>query len=90
MNLLIATGALLPLLYERPLQNANHLQVVPADMDWQEGDRIIYLLHTPRILPQGDLPPLLSGEIAMPEGQFPVKTEQDYLAMAREILKKVR
>jgi NhaP-type Na+/H+ or K+/H+ antiporter len=36
-------GNLLPLLVERE----NALQVVPAESDWQMGDRIVYLLHDP-------------------------------------------
>jgi Trk K+ transport system NAD-binding subunit len=40
----IRTGVLIPLLVER----SERLQVVPANQDWEIGDRIIYLLHDPR------------------------------------------
>ncbi|GAX41570.1 sodium/hydrogen exchanger [Tolypothrix sp. NIES-4075] len=40
----IRTGDLIPLLVERE----NRLQIMPAAIDWQAGDRIIYLLHDPR------------------------------------------
>ncbi|MEH2365138.1 cation:proton antiporter [Nostoc sp.] len=40
----IRTGVLIPLLVER----AERLQVMPANQDWEIGDRIIYLLHDPR------------------------------------------
>ncbi|MEH2291495.1 cation:proton antiporter [Nostoc sp.] len=40
----IQTGVLIPLLVER----AERLQVIPANQDWEIGDRIIYLLHDPR------------------------------------------
>ncbi|NEU76120.1 sodium:proton antiporter [Hassallia byssoidea VB512170] len=40
----IRTGDLIPLLVERE----NRLQIIPAAIDWQAGDRIIYLLHDPR------------------------------------------
>jgi hypothetical protein len=37
---------LLPLLFERKAQ----LQIVSADMLWEKGDRILYLLYTPKSL----------------------------------------
>ncbi|MGF1937964.1 MAG: cation:proton antiporter [Nostoc sp. ChiQUE02] len=40
----IRTGVLIPLLVERE----ERLQVIPANQDWEIGDRIIYLLHDPR------------------------------------------
>jgi NhaP-type Na+/H+ or K+/H+ antiporter len=40
----IRTGDLVPLLVERD----KRLQIIPAAIDWQPGDRIIYLLHDPR------------------------------------------
>ncbi len=40
----IRAGDLVPLLVERD----KHLQIIPAAIDWQAGDRIIYLLHDPR------------------------------------------
>lgn len=40
----IRTGVLIPLLVERE----EHLQVMPANQEWEIGDRIIYLLHDPR------------------------------------------
>ncbi|MFN3927672.1 MAG: cation:proton antiporter [Pseudanabaenaceae cyanobacterium] len=83
-NFFLRQGAILPLLFERPSQWLNRWQIVPADIQWQEGDRILYLQHIPRFLPQGDLPPLLEPE------PNDINSEQDYLAMAKEILSKVR
>ncbi|MBW4479875.1 MAG: cation:proton antiporter [Tolypothrix brevis GSE-NOS-MK-07-07A] len=40
----IRAGDLVPLLVERE----KRLQIIPAAIDWQAGDRIIYLLHDPR------------------------------------------
>ncbi|MBW4453039.1 MAG: cation:proton antiporter [Nostoc indistinguendum CM1-VF10] len=40
----IRTGVLIPLLVERE----ERLQVMPANQEWEIGDRIIYLLHDPR------------------------------------------
>lgn len=40
----IRTGVLIPLLIERE----ERLQVIPANQEWEVGDRIIYLLHDPR------------------------------------------
>ncbi|WP_375511728.1 cation:proton antiporter [uncultured Nostoc sp.] len=40
----IRTGVLIPLLVERE----ERLQVIPANQEWEIGDRIIYLLHDPR------------------------------------------
>lgn len=40
----IRAGDLVPLLVERE----KRLQIIPAAIDWQPGDRIIYLLHDPR------------------------------------------
>ncbi len=40
----IRTGVLIPLLLERE----KRLQVMPANQEWEIGDRIIYLLHDPR------------------------------------------
>ncbi|MEH1841845.1 MAG: cation:proton antiporter [Nostoc sp.] len=40
----IRTGVLIPLLLERE----DRLQVIPANQEWEIGDRIIYLLHDPR------------------------------------------
>ncbi|QLE55315.1 sodium:proton antiporter [Nostoc sp. TCL26-01] len=40
----IRAGVLVPLLVER----AERLQILPANQDWEVGDRIIYLLHDPR------------------------------------------
>jgi NhaP-type Na+/H+ or K+/H+ antiporter len=55
-NTMFNAGILLPLLFERKSQ----LQIVSADMSWEKGDRIVYLLHTPKTLPSGQsevLPP---------------------------------
>ncbi|MBD2251065.1 cation:proton antiporter [Nostoc parmelioides] len=40
----IRTGVLVPLLVERE----ERLQIIPANQEWEVGDRIIYLLHDPR------------------------------------------
>ncbi|MFN6538048.1 MAG: cation:proton antiporter [Nostoc sp. EkiNYC01] len=40
----IRTGVIIPLLVERE----ERLQVMPANQEWEVGDRIIYLLHDPR------------------------------------------
>ncbi|NUN63700.1 sodium:proton antiporter [Pseudanabaena biceps] len=45
-NTMFNAGILLPLLFERKDQ----LQIVSVDMSWQSGDRIVYLLHTPKTL----------------------------------------
>ncbi|BBC23135.1 cation:proton antiporter [Pseudanabaena sp. ABRG5-3] len=55
-NTLFNAGILLPLLFERKGQ----LQIVAADMTWEKGDRIVYLLYTPKTLPPAEfavLPP---------------------------------
>jgi NhaP-type Na+/H+ or K+/H+ antiporter len=44
LQALIRSGELVPLLLERE----ERWQVVSTSEDWQEGDRIIYLLHDPR------------------------------------------
>ena len=44
MQALIQSGELIPLLVERE----EYLQVLPATVEWEVGDRIIYLLHDPR------------------------------------------
>lgn len=45
-NTMFNAGILLPLLFERK----GRLQIVSADMLWEKGDRIVYLLHTPKAL----------------------------------------
>jgi NhaP-type Na+/H+ or K+/H+ antiporter len=45
-NTMFNAGILLPLLFERKGQ----LQIVSADMLWEKGDRILYLLYTPKAL----------------------------------------
>jgi NhaP-type Na+/H+ or K+/H+ antiporter len=45
-NTMFNAGILLPLIFERKGQ----LQIVPADMTWETGDRILYLLYTPKTL----------------------------------------
>lgn len=44
LQALIRSGDLVPLLVERE----ERFHVMPATEDWQQGDRIIYLLHDPR------------------------------------------
>ncbi len=46
-NTMFNAGILLPLIFERKGQ----LQIVPADMTWETGDRILYLLYMPKTLP---------------------------------------
>ncbi|PZV15256.1 MAG: sodium:proton antiporter [Pseudanabaena sp.] len=45
-NTMFNAGILLPLLFERKDQ----LQIVSADMLWEKGDRILYLLYSPKAL----------------------------------------
>ena len=55
-NTMFNAGILLPLLFERKRQ----LQIVSADIAWEKGDRILYLLYNPKTLPAADstaLPP---------------------------------
>ncbi len=55
-NTMFNAGILLPLLFERK----GKLQIVSADMSWEKGDRILYLLYTPKALPPNQseaLPP---------------------------------
>ncbi len=55
-NTMFNSGILLPLLFERKGQ----LQIVSAAMSWEKGDRIVYLLYTPKALPPAQfevLPP---------------------------------
>ncbi len=49
-NTMFNAGILLPLIFERKGQ----LQIVPADMTWETGDRILYLLYTPKTLAPSD------------------------------------
>lgn len=44
LKALIRAGELIPLLMERE----DRLSIVPANEEWQVGDRLIYLLHDPR------------------------------------------
>lgn len=87
LNLLVSQGAILPLLYVRPSRSMQY-QIVSADIKWDEGDEITYILHTSRILPQGDLPPLLSSAVQTDSADN--NRDQDYLQLAREVLKKIR
>lgn len=96
-NTLYNSGNLLPIMFERK----ERLQIVPADIVWESGDRIIYLLYTPRLLSSTSTPLLEPGATTIdvaPE-DIPLATNpnqkqsdpsgaQDYLNMAREILKK--
>ncbi len=45
-NTMFNAGILLPLIFERKEQ----LQIVSVNITWQAGDRIVYLLHTPKTL----------------------------------------
>jgi NhaP-type Na+/H+ or K+/H+ antiporter len=105
-NNLYNSGNLLPIVFERK----ERLQIVPAEIAWESGDRIIYLLYTPKMLGPSPLQFLSGSEQAkdwesssptidvIPEAiplevkpgqkQDRLNDTQDYLAMAREILKK--
>lgn len=89
-NSAFVAGNLLPILVERK----QRLQIVPADIIWESGDRIIYLLYTPKIISSSqsnDLPELdvtidIIPEIT-PEPKSNPDNTQDFLEMAKEILK---
>jgi Trk K+ transport system NAD-binding subunit len=104
-NQLFNAGTILPLLFERK----ERLQIVPANIAWEKGDRIIYLLHTPRVLlPTNSESPALEPfpstglennavtvevipeAIALETKSPDLNGNQDYLNMAREILKKLK
>jgi NhaP-type Na+/H+ or K+/H+ antiporter len=104
-NQLFNIGTILPLLFERK----ERLQIVPANITWEKGDRIIYLLHTPRVLlPTNSESPTLESfpstglendavtvevipeAIALETKSPDLNGNQDYLNMAREILKKLK
>jgi NhaP-type Na+/H+ or K+/H+ antiporter len=99
-NNLYNSGNLLPIVFERK----DRLQIVPAEIAWESGDRIIYLLYTPKMLAAGNMQ-FLSGTESVPptidvipeaipleaktgQNQERLNDTQDYLKMAREILKK--
>jgi hypothetical protein len=82
-------------------ERKERLQIVPADITWESGDRIIYLLYTPKLLNAASTPSLEPGSTTIdvtPEDiplainpnqkQRDPNGAQDYLKMAREILKK--
>ncbi|NJK33758.1 MAG: sodium:proton antiporter [Oscillatoriales cyanobacterium SM2_2_1] len=48
-NALYGKGTLLPMAVRRK----ERLQIFTTDMKWEQGDRIIYLLYTPRVLTSG-------------------------------------
>ncbi len=104
-NNLYNSGNLLPIVFERK----ERLQIVPADIAWESGDRIIYLLYTPRMIGPGRsqllggtevakgwesaptidvIPEAIPLEVKPGQNQDRLNDTQDYLAMAREILKK--
>ncbi len=58
-NMMFNAGILLPLLFERKGQ----LQIVSADMIWETGDRIVYLLYTPKTLPPAQFEVLPSNTL---------------------------
>lgn len=45
LQAMISAGEFLPLLMLR----GGQLQVVSADLSWEPGDRLIYLMHMPRL-----------------------------------------
>jgi NhaP-type Na+/H+ or K+/H+ antiporter len=105
-NNLYNSGNLLPIVFERK----ERLQIVPAEIAWESGDRIIYLLYTPKMLGPSPLqflsgteqakdwesssptidviPEVIPLEVKPGQKQDSLNDAQDYLAMAREILKK--
>jgi len=94
-NFLYSGNVILPLLFERN----DRLDIVPASITWMEGDKIIYLLHKPNILPSGQAPmgidpdplDLDAQTIEVQSVSLPrLDREQDYLNMAREILRRNR
>jgi len=93
-NSLLIAGNLLPIVLERK----DKLQIVTADSIWESGDRIIYLLYTPKILNPSSQPltiditsePLTLIQIANKTDTKispKVSAPRDFLAMAKEILK---
>lgn len=105
-NNLYNSDNLLPIVFERK----ERLQIVPAEIVWESGDRIIYLLYTPKMLGPGPLqflsgteqakdwesssptidviPEVIPLEVKPGQKQDSLNDTQDYLKMAREILKK--
>jgi hypothetical protein len=98
-NNLYNSGNLLPIVFERK----ERLQIVPADIVWESGDRIVYLLYTPKLLGPSLEPPkdweITSTTIDVVPEDIPLEAKPtskqnelnnmpDYLKMAREILKK--
>ncbi|MCS6959485.1 MAG: cation:proton antiporter [Pseudanabaenaceae cyanobacterium SKYGB_i_bin29] len=94
-NIFYTANLLLPLMYERN----DRLEIVPANITWMEGDRILYLVHRPNLLPNDrrtistipdtfdlDAPTIDVQSVTIPR----LEGEQDYLNMAREILKRNR
>jgi NhaP-type Na+/H+ or K+/H+ antiporter len=67
-NALYGRGTLLPLAVRRK----DRLQIFTTDMKWERGDRIVYLLYTPRVLTSGtplgtvDVEPQALPELAIP------------------------
>lgn len=99
-NNLYNSGNLLPIVFERK----ERIQIVPAEIAWESGDRIIYLLYTPKMLTSGRsqflgsvestpptidvIPEAIPLEMKPGQNQDRLNDTQDYLKMAREILKK--
>lgn len=94
-NIFYSRNLILPLLFERN----DRLEIVPANISWMEGDKILYLFHQPNILSSGQTTigikpnPLDLDDpvIEVPSVSIPrLDGEQDYLNMARDILKRNR
>lgn len=89
-NSLLITGNLLPIAVER-----KDMQIVTTDSVWKAGDRIFYLLYTPKILSSSPSSPVAvdfsSDAVNLLSDTTEVKiapaTPQDFLTMARDILK---
>ncbi len=104
-NSLLAAGNLLPIILERQAK----LQIATTNNTWTVGDRIIYLLYTPRVLSSQPttidvLTELIPNEKEIPAEPLNALNEplmtaspnlttktptQDFLSMAKEILKKL-
>ncbi len=94
-NIFYSRNLILPLLFERN----DRLEIVPANISWMEGDKILYLSYNPNILPsqrttigiEPDPLDLDAPVIEVPSVSIPrLDGEQDYLDMARDILKRNR
>ncbi len=84
-NSLVVAGNLLPLVLERDQK----LQIITAENIWKSGDRIIYLLYTPKLLSPQPITIDVTSELLATDPKskkmMDLKIPSDFLAMAREI-----